>query len=292
MGAKELAVQRSLADLGYPTPAVRLSGVGHGAIAGVWSVTDFARGASPLDDLSGLAALRRAPALLRDLPRQLAETAAALHAVDPGPVTAAVRAAAPGVAWSVDEVLEQFEVTAGALDRPDLVADGQALARCRPPDRGVVTCHGDLHPFNLLVDEAGAVTVIDWTGALRADPAFDLAYTTLLLAHPPLDAPGPIRALVRAVGTRLERRFLARYRELAPAADLGSLDWYRAVHGLRILIELALLRDRRGGPVDHPYVALEAVARAAVDTFSTGRAPGSPAGRGPRSDRASASPGG
>ena len=39
-----------------------------------------------------------------------------------------------------------------------------------PVDGATVICHGDLHPFNLLVDERGAVIVIDWTAAACAPP--------------------------------------------------------------------------------------------------------------------------
>ena len=58
MGAKELVVQQTVAELGYPTPHVRLSRPADDELSGTWSVMDFAEGSSPLGDLNGLAALR------------------------------------------------------------------------------------------------------------------------------------------------------------------------------------------------------------------------------------------
>jgi hypothetical protein len=45
--------------------------------------------------------------------------------------------------------------------------------------------HGDLQPFDLLVD-CERWALIDWSTAVVADPHYDLAFTTLMLANPPL----------------------------------------------------------------------------------------------------------
>ncbi len=260
MGAKELVVQRAVADTGYPTPRVRLSRPADDELGGTWSVMDFAEGSAPLSDLNGIAALRRAPRLVGRLPRQLADPMARLHALDPEPVTAAVSTAAPSVAWGVGDLVEHFETAAEALGRSDLAAAVRVLGDRRPPEGVTVICHGDLHPFNLLVSDRGDITVIDWTGAIRAEPAFDLAFTTMLLANPPLDAPGPLGAVIRRVGAVLARRFIDRYRSLAPQHDLSSLDWYRALHSTRILIEAASIEARPGRSEGHPFGALVSVA--------------------------------
>lgn len=265
MGAKELAVQQSVADLGFPTPRVRLTRPADQELGGAWSVMDFATGTPPLGDLSGVAALLRAPKLFARLPAQLAGPMVALHALDPEPVSAAVEAMAPTVVWRVDRLLEHFEVAASALDRPDLVAAVRVLIDLRLPEGDTVICHGDLHPFNLLVTAGGDITVVDWTAAIRAEPAYDVAFTAMLVGNPPLDAPGPLRAVVHRVGATLARRFIARYRTLAPGHDLSNLDWYGALHGTRILIEAANLESRREiGTGDHPFGALVPAAASAV----------------------------
>lgn len=130
-------------------------------------------------------------------------------------------------------------------------------------------CHGDLHPFNLLVVDDGDVTVIDWTAAIRAEPAYDVAFTAMLLGNPPLDAPGPLGAVIHWVGGRLARRFVNRYRTIAPANDLGALDWYRALHGTRILIEVASLEAKHGpGVGGHPFGTLIPAATKALSAIT------------------------
>lgn len=268
MGAKELAVQQTVADLGFATPHVRLSRPADEDLGGSWSVMDFAEGTPPLGNLDGLAALRRAPGLFAHLPVQLAAAMAGIHLLDPEPVSAAVDAAAPTVAWRVEDLFEHFEAAAEVLGRADLAAAVRALARQRPSEGATVICHGDLHPFNLLVADGGHVTVVDWTGAIRAEPVYDVAFTAMLLANPPLDAPGPLGAVIHWVGGRLARRFVARYRTLAPDHDLGALDWYRALHGARMLIEAASIEARNGSDAGHPFGVLIPVASSALNTLT------------------------
>jgi len=268
MGAKELAVQETVAEMGFPTPRVRLTRPSDDELGGAWSVMDFAEGTPPLGDLNGVAALRRAPALFNRLSAQLAGPMAALHALDPEPVSLAVDAVAPTVSWRVSQLLEHFEDAASVLGRPDLVLAVRTLGDRRPCERATVICHGDLHPFNLLVTADGAVTVIDWTAAIRAEPAYDVAFTAMLLANPPLEASGPLGTVIRWVGTRLARRFVDRYRTIAPGRDLGALDWYRALHGIRILIEAASMEARNEPGGAHPFGALVSAASSTVTQFT------------------------
>jgi aminoglycoside phosphotransferase (APT) family kinase protein len=226
MGAKEVAAQRAAAEAGVATPAVHLSGPS-------WSVMDFVTG-SPL--LAGLA-LRHLPAIARRLPDQLAGTMAAIHRTDPGPIVQAVRGAAPTVALTLDELWPHLRGAAETCD-PDLVAALDGLADRRPPPGGEVLCHGDLHPFNVLAD-GDRLTVIDWTGAVVAPPAFDVAFTWMLLRYPPLVVPAPLRPVVGGAAGWLARRFVGRYRAANPAADVERLEWYAAVHAVRVLIDLA-----------------------------------------------------
>ncbi len=259
MGAKEAAVQATLASLGFLTPAVRISEPAPGG-DGWWSMADFAAGRPLLAGLDGPAALRRAPQLVRDLPGQLARTMAALHRLDPEPVTDAVRAAAPEVAWTVEDVLAQFRLGAVALDRADLVAVIDELAGRSPDKDRLVVCHGDFHPFNVLV-EGTEFVVLDWTGALLADPCFDVAFTELVVGNPPLVLPDPLAVVGRLAGRVLARRFVRAYRAADPTASLEHLDWYRALHRIRVLLERASLRLRHGDErMGHPFELLAPVA--------------------------------
>jgi aminoglycoside phosphotransferase (APT) family kinase protein len=261
MGAKELAVQRTVADQGFATPPIRLAGGLDTALGGTWSVMDFAPGTSPIGDLDGLGALRRAPALWRRLPCLLAEAMASLHALDPEPASQAVAAAAPTVAWGVDDLLEHFAAAAEVLGHRDLQRAVAALGDRRPPEGRSVICHGDLHPFNVLVDD-GQTTVIDWTAAVRAEPAYDVAFTSLLLANPPMSAPRPLDAVIGLVGRRLARRFTCDYRRLAPTNDLSPVTWYQALHGTRLLLDSVSHQPAAAG---HPFAALADAAASAVE---------------------------
>lgn len=255
MGAKEAEVQRALAAQGFPTPPVWASApeeVGDGW----WSVMDFSPGAPLLAGLDGLAVLRRAPTLLHTLPAQLAAAASALHRLDPAPVTAAVHVAADGVAWSARDVLHQLRAGAEIAGREDVVAALDALAVDEPDPGGEVVCHGDLHPFNVL-DRDGELVVLDWTGAVLAHPCFDIAFTELLLANPPLALPGPLRSVGQVAGHVLARRFRTSYARANAQVSLDHLDWFRALHSARVLVEVANLRAAHGpGGAGHPFLSV------------------------------------
>jgi aminoglycoside phosphotransferase (APT) family kinase protein len=238
MGAKEMAVQAAVGDLGIATPRVHLTGPAGGPLGGTWSVMDLVLGEPLIADLDGAAALRRLPALLRRMPRQLADTMASIHRIDPRPVAERTRAAAPTVALSVDELWSHLHAAATTLAHDELVGAVEVLHETRPPLRDGVVCHGDLHPFNLLVHD-GTVTVLDWTAAIVAPPAYDVAFTWLLLRHPPLLAPGPLRPAIRTGAAVLARRFVRSYRRAVPTADLTDLGWYAGLHSARVLLDLA-----------------------------------------------------
>ena len=238
MGAKEAAVQAALAEAGAPTPTVHLTGPAGGPLGNAWAVMDLAPGEPLLAGLDGAAALRTLPRLLTRLSAQLADTMAAIHRIDPGPLVARVRAAAPTVALSLDELWPHLRAGAELTGRNDLIDALDTLADHAPLPGKDVLCHGDLHPFNLLRD-GDRITVLDWTGALVAPPAFDVALTRLLLRYPPLAAPPALRPVIGAGAAVLARQFVRRYRRANPAADLTSLDWYTALHATRVLLDLA-----------------------------------------------------
>lgn len=145
---------------------------------------------------------------------------------------------------------------ATSADRPDLASAANWLLNHRPAHVDHVICHGDLHPLNILVDTAD-FTVVDWSGALLGPRAFDLAYTSLLLAEPPLVVPGPARWLVRTLGARLARRFVAEY-ERQSGAKVGAdqMRWYEGLVCERALVEVATWQHR--GQMDdragHPWI--------------------------------------
>lgn len=238
MGAKELAAQAAASDAGIVTPRVHLMGEAGSPLVGAWSIMDLAPGEPLIADLDGTAAIRRLPSLLRQLPRRLADTMAAIHRIDPQPVTERIRTAAPTVALTVDELWTHLHAASDALADDALTCALERLHETQPPQDGGVLCHGDLHPLNLLIDD-NTVTVLDWTATAVAPPAYDVAFTWLLLRHPPLVAPARLRPAIGAGAAVLARRFVRCYREVAPTADLSDIDWYAGLHAARVLIDLA-----------------------------------------------------
>jgi aminoglycoside phosphotransferase (APT) family kinase protein len=93
-------------------------------------------------------------------------------------------AALDGVLVDVGDLLGLIEERAVGVDRPDLVRAARHMPPNAPPPGREAICHGDLHPFNLLVDK-GHVSVVDWILGLVADPAFDLAFTGMVMAMAP-----------------------------------------------------------------------------------------------------------
>ncbi|HEX6416990.1 MAG TPA: phosphotransferase [Acidimicrobiales bacterium] len=236
MGAKEMAVQAAAAAGGIATPRVHLTVPAGGPLARAWAVMDLAPGAPLLAGLDGAAALRRLPRLAAALPRRLADAMATIHRVDPAPVVAAVREAAPSAAVTIDDLWPHLRTKVAATGRADLDDALDRLVAGRPRRVDAVICHGDVHPFNLLAD-GPHTTVLDWTGAVAAPAAYDVAFTWLLLRHPPLAAPSALRPAIALAAATLARRFVRLYRRANPDADLTDLQWYVGLHALRILAD-------------------------------------------------------
>ncbi len=257
IAAKETAFQTEVANQGYETPRVRSSGgPAEGVDGRAFMVMDLAAGHPLLAGLDGLGALGKLPSLARRLPTTLADVLADLHRLDPAPV--ASRLDADGVAPpGLETMLESLRATADLLERADLAAAASWLQAHPPAPQPIVICHGDMHPFNVLVDDAGATTVLDWSAATLAPAAYDIGFTSLLLAEPPLFVPRPLSPLVRVAGRALSRRFVRAYeRRTGSPVDSTSLVWHQGVVCVRALVEVAGwvavgTIDARAG---HPWV--------------------------------------
>lgn len=94
---------------------------------------------------------------------------------------------------------------------PAALAD-EARAGLEQLPKGERLCHGDFHPGNVLLTEAGP-RVIDWAGASRGDPLADVCRTLLIieLGALPEHAPTLVRRLDRVGRALLLRSYLAAY---------------------------------------------------------------------------------
>jgi aminoglycoside phosphotransferase (APT) family kinase protein len=254
IAAKETIIQTEVAAQGFPTPSVHLAGGPDDGLGRAFMVMDHADGRLLLGGLGGIGAVAALPRLARRLPEVLGGSMARLHRLDPAPVHARLVDADVG-GLGVFALLSGFAEAARQCARADLVAAADWLQEHPPGRSPEVICHGDLHPFNLLVDADGEITVLDWSASLLAPGAYDLAFTGLVLAEPPLAVPRVFRPLVRAAGRWLGRRFRRAYRRHAAIeVDPHLLPWYEGVVCLRTLVEVASwvaagqIEDRRGHP--------------------------------------------
>jgi len=254
MAGKETIVQTAVAATGFPTPVIRASGRDCG-LGQPFMVMDRAAGAHLLTGLTGAGAILSAVTATRQLPGLLAATMARLHSLDPAPVRDQLGSSC-GIPVTVPAMLAALQDMAGDYGRADLAAAAQWLIDSPLPQAPEVICHGDLHPFNILVDGAG-ICLLDWTAALLAPRTYDVAFTSLLLAEPPLDVPGALRPAVRWLGARLASRFVASYEQDAGVrVEPAELRWHQGVGCLRALVEAAGwarhgLTEARAG---HPWL--------------------------------------
>ena len=251
---KETFLQRTVAAAGYPTPPVRASGGPDCGLGRAFMVMDRAAGRSALSDLDGLTPAA-VPRLLRQIPDLLAGSMARLHALDPDLVRGELEQVRE-VPVTVPGLLSALARSAAEFGRPDLAGAARWLADHPPRPAPDVICHGDLHPFNLLAD-GDRVTVLDWSSALLAPRAYDVAFTSLLLSEPPLRVPGWQRPLVRVLGRLLARRFVRGYqRQTGTAVEPAELRWHQAVVCLRALTDVAgwVYQDAADTRAGHPWL--------------------------------------
>jgi aminoglycoside phosphotransferase (APT) family kinase protein len=91
-----------------------------------------------------------------------------------------------------------------------------------PYGQGDSVLHLDLHPANVIMSSSGPV-VIDWTGAVRGDPAIDLAQTWVLMATSAVPGSMFVRALGAAGRGTFVRGFLRHVDRDAAGAALPAV---------------------------------------------------------------------
>ena len=256
MAAKETVVQAAVADAGMPTPAVRGAGGPDDGLGRAFMVMDRATGEPLLAGLDGVGAILGAPGRLWRMPDVLASVMAQLHAIDPTPIRQRLEAV-DGVTTTVPEMVDVLRARADDLGRRDLVNAGAWLIDHAPPSAEAVICHGDLHPFNVLSDGSGHVTLLDWSATLIGSRAYDVGFTSLVLANPPIVVPPAARPVIAAAGRALANHFVRSYRRHSGVAvDPSDVAWHQALVALRALVEVAQWVDegvveRRAG---HPWL--------------------------------------
>jgi aminoglycoside phosphotransferase (APT) family kinase protein len=141
---------------------------------------------------------------------------------------------------NVPEVPSQRELLPAVLRRIDVLpadlkeATLRAFGEMPTGDR---VCHGDFHPFNVLISPRGPI-VIDWNNAHIGNPLEDVARSTLILCGVSVSQPS-LRASIDLFNTA----YLERYLELRPD-DRKQLDaWRPIVAALRLSDNIPELQE-------------------------------------------------
>jgi aminoglycoside phosphotransferase (APT) family kinase protein len=194
----------------------------------------------------------------------LAETLAALHAVEPASVGLDdLGRGERYVKRQLDRWHRQW-VEGRTRELDDLAVAHAALVDRVPPQSATAIVHGDFRLDNCLLDPAGEVTaVLDWEICTVGEPLVDLGLLLVYWAEPgdavtaledpPTLAPGfPTRAAVR-------RRY-----EEAAGIEAGDLDFHLAFAWWKLacIVEGVYARVARGalGTVDRPASSFAAQA--------------------------------
>jgi aminoglycoside phosphotransferase (APT) family kinase protein len=266
-GAYEAALQGAVAVAGFPTPAVRLTSGSDSPLGRFLIVMDLLDGRPPLADLRIGRMLVDAPRLFRTLPQTLARITAGLHALDPDPVASAFDAVRAPIPRTSLDFVEMLAATARERGDDELVGAAQRLLDAPPASTRRAVCHGDLHPMNVMITPNGPA-LLDWTVGRVAHPAYDVAFTEMLLRNPPLPMPNALRRPIGVLCNRLAARFVREYASViddpASALDEHAMTWHRRMHALRALVELGGWDAAGDRPAAHPWVSFEPTARAVL----------------------------
>jgi aminoglycoside phosphotransferase (APT) family kinase protein len=236
---RERATHNALVALGYAAPRVVLASTEARWLGAAFLIMERLAG-KPLPEVA-----------LLGMARIVAELQARLHALDSEAFLASL--AREGMAlesFTFDAYLDQL---AGRVARTPLAGLARGidwLVERRPAVAGPrAICHGDFHPYNILM-AAGRVTgVLDWPHAIVADPAFDVASTLVILKLVPMnvsDLPAGVRWLATVARPLLVgsyRRRYGRHREL----DQEKLQYYEAAACMKALVKAAELRRASSG---------------------------------------------
>jgi aminoglycoside phosphotransferase (APT) family kinase protein len=100
--------------------------------------------------------------------------------------------------------------------------------RLRALPDGAAMLHGDMHPGNVIMSDAGP-KVIDWMTVSRGDPAADVARSMFLLLESDIpDASGPQRAAMWVIRRWFARSYFAEYVRRS-GVERGRIQAWRPV---------------------------------------------------------------
>ncbi|MHA2127642.1 MAG: phosphotransferase family protein [Promethearchaeota archaeon] len=220
----ESTIQSNLADEGYPVPKAHLICTDKSILGGAFLIMEF---------LSGEPMMKAS----KNVPEQLGKTHAKLHKIDPKSLIKSLKKHGFNKnQYLFTKTFENDLKSAKKSELPWVLDIAEWLIKNRPPEsKKLAICHGDFHPYNILIQDGKISGVLDWGSALIADPALDVANTIKLITiyskHFPL---GPeFESFDEDTFSRL---YLDAYHAHIPL-DKKKVDYYGVVRSLTSLIE-------------------------------------------------------
>lgn len=222
---RETSVQQFVHENGYPAPLPLAVEVERAALGVPFMIMERVAGVPMLDTVTGN------PLGVLGLARNMADKHAALHQL---PISGCPLSLDGGTLVerrlaNLEQTINELPVRlpAEVLQALEWLKDNQSVVI--PEDISV--CHQDFHPLNLMVDENGAMSVIDWSGAALGDRHADIASTLVLVRAPPIAPPDGWleRILIRFGGPILAWLYLRRYRSQLPI-DADRLRYWEALN--------------------------------------------------------------
>jgi aminoglycoside phosphotransferase (APT) family kinase protein len=194
----------------------------------------------------------------------LAETLAALHAVDPA--TVGLADLGRGERY-VERQLARWHrqwVEGRTRELDDLAVAHAALVARVPPQSRTAIVHGDFRLDNCLLDPAGEVAaVLDWEICTVGDPLIDLGLLLVYWAEPGDEVTALEDPPTLAAGFSTRATVRRRYEEAA-GIEVGDLDFHVAFAWWKLacIVEGVYARVARGalGSVDRPATSFAAQA--------------------------------
>jgi aminoglycoside phosphotransferase (APT) family kinase protein len=166
----ESAVQNAVADSGYSAPRVFFTCTDESVLGESFMIMELIPG-EPMANIP-----------VKIIPEMLAKAHLHLHSIDAESVrnaldVAGIRQDRYSIEGRFGWIVERIE--AGGFDwlRQGL----RWIVENRPVDPArLVVCHGDFHPINILTQDGEVIGVVDWSGFLISDPAYDIGITQVL----------------------------------------------------------------------------------------------------------------
>jgi aminoglycoside phosphotransferase (APT) family kinase protein len=226
----EGVVHNWLAGQKYPVPAVYVAELDAQPLGAPFTVMTRLAGkplAHEIERIIGgrsaiatALALLRVPSMLRDITDAWVEVQLRLHALDPAPLLAAVRAGAlDPAAVAFDEQLSSLAAAVKRLSLDGLRPAIDWLQAHRPASLRPTVCHGDFHPLNIIADHGAVTGVIDWTNVVVAPAEMDVGSAIANIANVRFDVPVVLRPVLRVVVARILGNYRRAYAAKRPLDD-------------------------------------------------------------------------